>query len=115
MKDDMEPPRGGIVRMRRFSDFSVSMRTVLRRKEGMKFGHDVELGQKPRRRLPREVTAIVYQVHLIEVVLIAGDAGPPAVGKAKLVVQGGVEPDDSSVKLRRDADLLEEASFELPE
>ena len=52
-------------------------------------------------------------MHLIEEVVIVGDAAPRTAGPSELVIQCGIEPDDSSVELRRDADLREETPLEL--
>ena len=46
-------------------------------------------------------------------VVIIGDAAPRTARQSELVVQGGVEPDDSSVELRRHADLRDETPLEL--
>jgi hypothetical protein len=55
----------------------------------------------------------VHQVHLIVVVVIVGDAAPGTAGISELVIQGGVEPDDSRVELGRHTDLREETPLEL--
>ena len=56
----------------------------------------------------------MHQMHLIVVVLIGGDTAPCTAGISELVIQGGVEPDDSSVEFRRHTDLREETPLELP-
>ena len=54
----------------------------------------------------------MYQMHLIVVIVLIGDAAPRAVGNLELVMECCVESDDSSVEFGRHADLLEEASLE---
>ena len=55
----------------------------------------------------------MHQVHLIVVVVIIGHAAPRTARTSELVIQGGVEPDDSSVEFWRHADLGEETPLEL--
>ena len=79
----------------------------------MELGHAREVRQEPRRGLAREGTTVVDQMHLIVEVVIVGDAAPRTAGPSELVIQGGVEPDDSSVEFRRHAHLREETPLEL--
>jgi hypothetical protein len=53
-------------------------------------------------------------MHLIVEIVMVGDVAPRAAGPSELVIQDGVEPDDSSVEFRRDTDLREKTPFELP-
>ena len=87
--------------------------TVFSREERMELRHALEVRQEPRRGLAREGTTVVDQMHLIVEVVIVGDAAPRTAGPSELVIQGGVEPDDSRVEFRRDADLSEETPLEL--
>lgn len=87
--------------------------TVFSREERMELGLALEVRQEPRRGLAREGTAVVDQMHLIVEVVIVGDVRPRPAGQSELVIQGGVEPDDSRVEFRRDADLREKSPLEL--
>ena len=85
----------------------------MRREKRMECGHALDVRQEPYRRLSREGTAVVHQMHLIVEVVIVGDTAPLAARRSELVVQGGVKSDDSSVEFRRHADLRKETPLEL--
>jgi len=80
----------------------------------MKLRQAAELRQEPRWGLSREGTTVMHEMHLIVVVMIVGDAAPRSAGKLELVIENGVEPDDSGIEFRRHSNLREEASLELP-
>ena len=87
--------------------------TVFSREERMELGHALEVRHELRRGLAGEGTAVVDQMHLIVEVVIVGDVRPCPAGQSELVIQGGIEPDDSRVEFRRDTDLGEETPLEL--
>ena len=87
--------------------------TVCSREEGMELGHAREVGQEPGRGLSCEGTTVVHQMHLIVEVVIVGDAAPRTAGPSELVIEGGVEPDDSRVEFGWHAYLREETPLEL--
>lgn len=105
---------GTIVRTRHRADFYLIPRTACSREKRMECGHALEVREEPRRGFSRERTTVVYQMHLIVEFVIVGDATPRTAGPSEFVIQGGIEPDDSSVKFRRHADLREETPLELP-
>ena len=86
---------------------------VFSREERMELGHALEVRQELRRGLAGEGTAVVDQMHLIVEVVIVGDVRPRPAGQSELVIQGGVEPDNSCVQFRRDADLRKKSPLEL--
>ena len=92
---------------------SLVSRMALSREERMECGHTLDVRQEPCRRLSREGTAVVHQMHLIVEVVIVGDVRPRPAGQSELVIQGGVEPDNSCVQFRRDADLRKKSPLEL--
>src|ERR1700722_5354979 len=73
----------------------------------------ITVRQEPCRRLSREGTAVVHQMHLIVEVVIVGDAAPRTARRSELVVQSSVKSDDSSVEFRRHAHLSKETPLEL--
>ena len=86
---------------------------VFSREERMELGHALEVRHELRRGLAGEGTAVVDQMHLIVEVVIVGDVRPRPAGQSELVIQGGVEPDNSCVQFRRDADLRKKSPLEL--